>query len=372
MKLTIDQGHLAAAVGYAGRSLPARPPVPVLAGLLLDAQEGRLGVSSFDYEVSADTAVPATVAENGRALISGRLLADITSTVRGPVHLELTGSRMLLTSGAARFTLPTLPLDEYPALPDPGATAGILAGPDLAEAVTQVACAVGKDESLPLLTGIGLRHDSKTGTLTLSATDRYRFAVRTLKWKDATLPDCAAVVPAKAFTDATKALAADTTVDVALPTSSSGLLALRGEHHTSTIRALEGEFPKYAALFPDEFAAAATVDTAALRAAAQRVALVSAKKEAPIKLTFSADSTVVLEGGTQDDAQAVDNVDTSLEGGELTIAFNPTYLIDGLNALGTEAVEFGFTSPTKPAVLRGADSDDQTLRYLLMPIRLAG
>ncbi|MFD4528428.1 DNA polymerase III subunit beta, partial [Streptomyces sp. NPDC058470] len=114
----------------------------------------------------------------------------------------------------------------------------------------------------------------------------------------------------------------------------------------------------------------ATVEIAALKAAAQRVALVSTKKESPIKLTFSADGTLVLEGGTSDDAQAVDNVAVDLEGDELTIAFNPSFLIEGLNALSAEFVQFQFTSATKPAVLRGAGSDDLALRYLLMPIRL--
>ncbi|MFL4953289.1 DNA polymerase III subunit beta [Streptomyces sp. MMS24-I31] len=371
MKLTIEQAHLAAAVGYAARSLPARPPVPVLAGILLDAQEERLRLSAFDYEVSADTAVPATVTEDGRALVSGRLLSDIVGTVRGDVHLELTGPRMVLKAGSARFTLPTLPLEEYPALPDPGAAAGTLAGPAFADAVAQVACAVSKEESLPTLTGIGLRHDSEAGTLTLYATDRYRFAVRTLAWKDADLADCTAVIPAKALTDATKAAADETTVDLALPHANSGLFSLRSEHHTTTIRALEGELPKYETLFPDEFAHEATVEIAALKAAAQRVALVSTR-EAPIKLTFTADSTLVLEGGSSDDAQAVDNVSTSLEGGELSIAFNPSYLIDGLNAIDAESVHFQFVSATKPAVMRGAGSDDQALRYLLMPVRLSG
>ncbi|WP_217208908.1 DNA polymerase III subunit beta [Streptomyces sp. AC550_RSS872] len=372
MKLTIEQTDLAAAVGYAARSLPARPPVPVLAGILLDAQHERLRVSAFDYEVSADTAVPATVTENGRALISGRLLSDIVSTVRGTVSLELHGPRMLLKAGSARFTLATLPLEEYPALPDPGATVGTLAGPAFAEAVAQVACAVSKDQALPVLTGIGLRHDKKAGTLTLYTTDRYRFAVRTLAWKDADLPDCTAVIPAGALQDASKASADDTTIDLALPTANSGLLTVRGAHHTSTIRALEGELPKYETLFPTEFEHEATVEIAALKAAVQRVALVSTKKEAPIRLTFGGDGTLVLEGGTSVDAQAVDNVTTTLEGGELSIAFNPSFLIDGLNALGTQSVQFQFTSPTKPAVLRGHDSDDQALRYCLMPVRLTG
>ena len=129
MKLTIDHTAFAAAVSYAVRSLPARPPVPVLAGLLLDASSSRLRVSAFAYEISADTTAAATVTETGRALVSGRLLSDIVGTVRGDVHLELRGPRLVLKAGSARFILPTLPLDEYPALPEPGTITGTSTAP---------------------------------------------------------------------------------------------------------------------------------------------------------------------------------------------------------------------------------------------------
>ncbi|RSS34203.1 DNA polymerase III subunit beta, partial [Streptomyces sp. WAC05858] len=257
---------------------------------------------------------------------------------------------------------------------EPGAPSGTLAGPAFAEAVAQVACAVGRDDTLPVLTGISLRHDQKTGTLTLAATDRYRFAVRTLPWKNTDLDaDRTALVPGKPLLDAAKAAADDTTIDLALPgaAGSHGLFSLHSQHSTTTLRALEGDLPKYQSLFPTEFSQTATVEIAALKAAAQRVALV-ASKESPIRLAFTADSTLVLEAGTSDEAQAIDNVDTHLEGDELTIAFNPGFLIDGLNALTTEAVDFHFTTSTKPAVMRGHNSDDQALRYLLMPIRLKG
>ena len=85
-----------------------------------------------------------------------------------------------------------------------------------------------------------------------------------------------------------------------------------------------------------------------------------------MRLTFTTDSTLVLEAGTSDEAQAVDNVTTALEGGDLDIAFNPGFLIDGLTALAAEsaeAVEFHFTSSVKPAVLRGHDSSEQGLRF---------
>ncbi|MFD5898653.1 DNA polymerase III subunit beta [Streptomyces sp. NPDC060366] len=369
MKLRIDHPDLAAAVSYAARSLPVRPPAPVLAGLLLTAGTDQLRVSGFDYEVSADAAVPAVVSEPGRALVSGRLLADIAGVVRGDVQLTVEGPRLILNAGSARFTLPMLPLEEYPALPEPGDPSGTLSGGAFAEAVTQVATAVSRDDSVPVLTGISLVIDSGARTLTLSSTDRYRFAVRTLEVKDLSpdLPLDSALIPAKPLLDAAKAAADDPAVDLSLP-GGHGILSLSGDHSATTIRAMGGEFPDYTKLFPTAFAYTATVDTAALTAAVKRVSLV-ATKDSPLRLHF-ADNSLRLEAGTSDDAQALDNVDTSLDGDELTVAFNPTFLLDGLTALGTEQFQFQFTSPTKPAVLRGAGTNDRALRYLLMPIRL--
>ncbi|RZB13791.1 DNA polymerase III subunit beta [Streptomyces sp. F001] len=270
-------------------------------------------------------------------------------------------------------TCPRGKLEEYPALPEAGATSGALPGPAFAEAIAQVACAVGKDDTLPVLTGIQLRHDQEDGTLTLAATDRYRFAVRTIAWKNCDLTaDCTALAPGKPLLDAVKAVADDTTIDLALPDAAgvNGLFTLRTDHSTTTLRGLEGDLPKYQSLFPTEFNHTATVEIAALKDAVQRVALVAAK-ESPLRLTFAADDTLVLEAGTSDDAQAVDNVDTNLDGDELTVAFNPAFLLDGLNTLTAESVDFHFTTSTKPAVLRGHGSDEQALRYLLMPIRVS-
>ncbi|MFJ9729270.1 DNA polymerase III subunit beta [Streptomyces sp. NPDC101209] len=371
MKFTVEREALAAAVTYVAHSLPQRPPAPVFAGILLHAQDdGSLRLSGFDYESSTDTTIDAVDTEPGRALISGRLLSDIVSTARGHhLQADLTG-RMVLHAGSARFTLPTLPLEDYPTLPDPGTPSGTLPGATLAEAVAQVACAVSKDQALPTLTGISLRHHQEAGTLTLAATDRYRFAVRTLPWKTCDLSgDRSALAPAKGLLDAAKACA-DDLVDFTLPGNSSGLFTLRSQQRTSTLRALEGDLPKYKALFPTEFTHTATVEIAPLKEAVQRVALVTTK-EAPLRLTFRAD-TLLLEAGTQDEAQALDNVATTLDGdGEISLAFNPTYLLDGLNALTSPAVEFQIVTNTKPVVLRSPGTDDDSLRYLLMPIRLS-
>ncbi|MFH8470321.1 DNA polymerase III subunit beta [Streptomyces sp. NPDC017991] len=376
MQFTVDQSDLAAAVTYAAHSLPARPPVPVLAGLLLTAtDDDMLRISAFDYETSSDITIQAAVTVPGRALVSGRLLTDIAARVRGTVRGELTGPRLILTAGSARFTLPTLPLEDYPQLPDAGTGSGTLPGPALAEAVTQVAAALGNDDALPVLSGISLHYDQDAGTLTFTATDRYRFAVRTLTWKHCNLTgERTALAPGKKLLDAVKACADDPAVDLTIPGDggNSGLFTVRSETSTSTLRAIEGSLPAYSTLFPSEFAHTATVEISVLKEAVQRVALV-ATRSTPVRLTFTADGSLVLEAGSSDDAQAVDTVDTALQGEELTIAFNPQFLTDALTAFtvgGATAVDFQFTSPTKPAILHGHDSDDQALRYALMPVRL--
>lgn len=198
--------------------------------------------------------------------------------------------------------------------------------------------------------------------------------MRTVPWKNCDLAaDCTALAPGKALLDAAKTAAADTTIDLTLAgvAGTDSLFTVRGEHSTTTLRALDGDLPKFKDLFPSEFNHTATVEIAALKAAVQRVALV-ASKESPVRLTFTADNTLRLEAGTSDEAQAVDTVDTTLEGGEISIAFNPGFLLDGLNALTADSVDFNFVSSTKPALLRGHDTDDQALRYLLMPVRLTG
>ena len=156
MKIRVERDTLADAVAWAARILPQKTQLPVLAGLRLDAgTDGALRLSGFDYEVSAEAELEVTVAEAGAVLVPGRLLADITRSLPGqPVELMTDGSRVQLTCGSARFTLPTLPLDEYPTLPSMPEVAGTIGSDAFAAAVSSVAIAAGRDDTLPVLTGI--------------------------------------------------------------------------------------------------------------------------------------------------------------------------------------------------------------------------
>jgi DNA polymerase-3 subunit beta len=375
MKIRIERDPLADAVAWAARILPQKSQLPVLSGLRLDADtSGALKLSGFDYEVSAEAELDVTVAEAGSVLVPGRLLADITRSLPGqPVDIATDGTRVQVTCGSARFTLPTLPLDEYPTLPDMPEVAGTLGSDAFAAAVTSVAVAAGRDDTLPVLTGIRIEIDGED--VTLAATDRYRLAVRTLRWQpvDPSL-QATALVPARTLAEAAKALTAGAEVTLALATGASGegMFGLSGSTRRTTTRLLDGEFPKYRSLLPDTAAATASVDTTALTEAVRRVSLV-ASRTSPVRLSFSADG-LVLEAGGLDEAEAAESLPASFEGEPLTIAFNPAYLLDGLGAIDSDEARLSFTAATKPAVLTGKASEDGAgdYRYLLMPVRLAG
>jgi DNA polymerase-3 subunit beta len=376
VKFRVERDVLADAVTWAARALPSRPPVPVLAGLLLQSDaEGTLHLSSFDYEVSARVEVPAEVADPGTVLVSGKLLADISRSLPGkPVDVVTDGSRVSLTCGASRFTLLTMPVDEYPALPAMPDGSGVVAGDVFTSAVAQVTVAASRDETLPILTGVRLEIEGEH--LTLLATDRYRLAMRTIPWRPASPSTSAvALVRARTLSEVSKALGAAGDVALALSTGgSTELIGFEAAGRRTTSLLVDGEYPKVRALFPAESPTFAVVDTHALIEAVRRVALV-AERNTPVRLSFS-DGSVTLEAGQGEDAQASEAVETVLTGEDLSIAFNPQFLLDGLGALNTPFARLSFTQPQKPAVITGQaeleGDDDDLYRYLLMPVRLAG
>lgn len=375
MKFQIERDALADAVAWTAKGLPPRPPVPVLGGVLLTVGDDRLSVSGFDYEVSTQVDLDVTAETAGRALVSGRLLADITRALPPhPVSVEVDGPRVVIRCGNARFALPTMPVEDYPTLPEMPTTVGTIASDVFAAAVGQVAVAAGRDDTLPMLTGVRIEIEGEH--LTLAATDRYRLAVRELSWKpEQPAMSQAVLVPARTLLDAAKTLAAGPELVLALatPESGEGMMGFAGTNRRTTTRLLDAEFPKYQSLWPSEFTGVAEVSTAAFGEALRRVALV-AERGSPVRLEFG-EGNLALSAGGDDEGRAEENVEVGFEGAPITIAFNPTFLLDGLGAIDSDTARVSFTAPGKPAVLAGkseADGDDVAYRYLIMPVRLPG
>lgn len=378
MKFRVERDVLADAVAWTARTLPARPSVPVLAGMLLDAGEvdgrARLKLSSFDYEVSAQVSVDIDVEDPGSTLVSGRLLAEITRNLPPQtVEISTDGAKVVVSCGSAKFTLLTLPVEDYPTLPEMPGTTGSIGSDVFAAAVSQVAVAAGRDDTLPMLTGV--RVEIEGDTVTLASTDRYRLAVRELTWSPEN-PELSAValIPAKTLADTAKSLTSGAEISVALSAAEGGegMIGFEGGGRRTTSRLLDGDFPKYRTLLPDTFNAVAEVQKSEIIEAVKRVSLV-AERNTPLRLAFS-EGQLVLEAGTGDEAQAVEVLEASFEGDDIEIAFNSGFLVDGLSAIDSDIARLQFTTSTKPAIITGKPAEEGATvgyRYLIMPVRLS-
>jgi DNA polymerase-3 subunit beta len=389
LKFRLVRDDFADAVAWVARNLPSRPTVPVLAGVLLTGTDEGLTISGFDYEVSTEVQVAAEIASPGAVLVSGRLLSDITRALPNkPVDVSVEGTRVALTCGSARFSLPTMAVEDYPTLPTLPDDTGVVPSDVFTEAIGQVAVAAGRDDTLPMLTGI--RVEISGDNVVLAATDRFRLAVREVTWSTSGADiEAAVLVPAKTLSEAAKTGTSGNDVHLSLGSGATvgkeGLLGIRSDGKRSTTRLLDAEFPKFRQLLPSEHTAVATIGVAELTEAIKRVALV-ADRGAQVRMEFG-DGVLRLSAGADDVGRAEEDLPVDFAGEPLTIAFNPTYLTDGLGSLHSERVSFGFTTPSKPAVLRPAAADDTDATpagsgpfpakqtsyvYLLMPVRLPG
>ncbi|SCE86876.1 DNA polymerase-3 subunit beta [Micromonospora coriariae] len=376
MKFRVERDALAEAVAWTAKSLPSRPSVPVLAGVMLRVTDGNLRVSGFDYEVSSQVTVEVQGDADGAALVSGRLLAEITKALPAkPVDIAAVGAHLELVCGSARFTLPTMPVEDYPALPEMPQSAGTVDAAAFATAVSQVAIAAGRDETLPMMTGV--RVELSGSTLSMLATDRYRLALREIQWRpDDPEVSINALVPARTLNDTAKALGplgGEVTLALAQGAAGEGMVGLAGGTRRTTSRLLDGaNYPPVRSLFPATHNAEARVPVSTLIEVVKRVALV-AERTTPVLLSFSADGLVVEAGGSEE-ARASEAMEAAFTGDALTIGFNPQYLIDGLANLGSQTAVLSFVDAFKPAVISPAGEDGEAIpgyRYLIMPIRVS-
>jgi DNA polymerase-3 subunit beta len=375
MKFIVEQAALTDGVNWVSRSLSTRPIKTELLGIVIEAINNEVFLSASDLETASKAHFPAEIKTAGKVLVPGKLLAEISRSLPNkPITFTLEGSRVLVTSGNSKFTLPTLSVDEYPNLPSLPDTTGVIASDLFATAVAQVAIAAGRDDSLPTLTGVHVEINEES--VTFAATDRYRLAVREIQWQP-TAPNTSttALLRARTIADAAKSLTGskDVSLSFAPAASNDRLTGFAGDGKTMTSRMLDGTFPPYRHLLPQEITTTALIEVATLLDSVRRVALVT-DKTVPLRLDFN-NNVLSLEAGAGEEAQATEAIDILLTGEPISIAFNPTFLADGLTAVGTKFVQISFTGSNKPAILMGKNDKDGALvenyRYLLMPMRYA-
>lgn len=375
MRFTVNRDVFSEAVSFAAKLLPQRPTQPLLSGVLIEAVNGELTVSSFDYETSARTSVSADVQEAGRALVSGRLLGEIAQRLpHSGVEVSLVETRVELRCGASSFSLPAMPVEEYPQVPRVETISGSVPADVFAEAIAQVSLAASKDDVTPVITGV--QFEVSANALTLTATDRYRVATRRIDWQQlGEDEELSALVPAKVVIEVGKTFAADGTVQVAIVKDGEReLVAFTGGAKTVTSLLIKGNYPPVGRLFPERIENYAVINTADLVEAVGRVGLVL-EREAALRFSF-AEGQVTLEAAGTETAQAAETVDAHLMGDEMIVSLKPQFLLDGLRSTHSEYARIGFTrtenaSKPGPVLITSQrskdDLDEQSFRYLLQP-----
>jgi DNA polymerase-3 subunit beta len=377
MKFQVNRDVFSEAVSFAVKLLPQRTTLPILSGVLIETIDTGLKLSSFDYEVSAQTEIAADIEESGKILVSGRLLADIASRLpNSPVQFSTVEGRITVTCGTATFTLLSMPVEEYPTLPQISEQTGLLPADAFATAVSQVAVAASRDDVTPVITGVQL--EVSNNSLTLVATDRYRVAVRAIEWDSGDVGSTetlTALVPARTLQEIGKTFGHSGTISVAITsTDDRELIAFRADRKTVTSLLIKGNFPPVKRLFPETVDNYAVINTAELIEAVRRVSLVL-EREAALRFTFTIEG-VTLEAIGSEQAQASETIDAHLNGGDTVVSLKPAFLLDGLGAVHSEFVRISFTkteNPNKPGpvLITSQSSKDQpgadNYKYLLQP-----
>ncbi|NQX34824.1 DNA polymerase III subunit beta [Herbiconiux sp. VKM Ac-2851] len=376
MKFQVNRDVFSEAVSFAVKLLPQRTTLPILSGVLIEATDDGLKLSSFDYEVSAQTQIAADIEEPGVILVSGRLLSDIANRLpNAPVRFNTEDSRIVVSCGTARFTLLSMPVEEYPTLPQVGAESGLLPAEQFAAAVAQVAVAASRDDVTPVITGVQL--EVSENSISLVATDRYRVAVRNIDWdsNDSGTTTATALVPARTLQEVGKTFGNAGTISVAITNSDDReLIAFKSDKKTVTTLLIKGNFPPVKRLFPESVDNYAVINTADLIEATKRVSLVL-EREAALRFTFTIDG-VTLEAIGSEQAQASESIDALLTGQDTVVSLKPQFLLDGLSAVHSEFVRISFTktdNPNKPGpvLITSQSSKDQPgsddYKYLLQP-----
>jgi DNA polymerase-3 subunit beta len=367
MKLSVPRDSLSSGLQLVGRAVSTRGTLPSLGGILVIAEEGSLTLRATDMELALTSALTdAKTEQPGTVLLPGRLFADVVRSLPpGEVSLELRSEQrdVEIAAGAARFHLRTLPADDFPRLPElEGETAKLPASP-LAETIDLVARAASRDEVRPILTGVLLQAEGNS--LTMVATDSYRLSVKHTELEAPVSQTLEANVPARALRELARIVAAAGSEEVEISLARNQAV-FRTAGVVLSSRLIEGQFPSWRQLIPESFEHDVRLPREELLEITRRISQL-AQRNAPLRMAF-AEGELTVAAETPDIGDASEGMPAPYSGEPLEIAFNPQFLVEGIESVDTEQVAIQLSSPLRPGLLRPVDGDD--FSYLVMPIRL--
>ena len=364
MKFRCERDVLVEALGSAGRAAAGRgTSLPVLSGVRVELQGDALRLTGTDLELTISVEVAVSGGADGVAVLPGRLASDIVRALPGgSVDVAVDADEARIAAGRSEFSLRVLPADEFPRINEAAGEPVTLASAELAAALSQVVRAASSDDARPILTGVLLAAEP-TG-LRLVATDSYRLAVRDLPGTTVLAEGQKVLVPSRALQELARVLSTADSLTVRLGERDASF-EVGGTRLTTVL--IEGEFPPYERLIPQTQSNRLTVGREVLLEAVRRVKLL-AREATPVRLAMGSEG-LELVAITQDVGQAHESLDAKFEGTDLTVAFNPEYLVQGIEVAPGDEVTIETVDALKPALLRCPDHPD--FLYLLMPVRVS-
>ena len=365
MKLRCERDTLVEALGITGRATGRGAAAPVLSGVRMELVEDGLRLTGTDLDLTITMEIDVAGLGDGVMVVPGRLVTDIVRSLDpGAVTLEDDDEDLRIASGRSQFSVRTHPAEDFPRVNPPSGDAVTLPAQGLADALRQVVRAASTEDSRPILTGVLVA--AEPDGLRLVATDSYRLAVRDLPGVGVLSEGQRVLIPSRALSELQR-LVGGAASDVRLRLGTHDATFEVGAVQLTT-RLIEGEFPNYRQLIPHSYPNRLVVGREALLDGVRRVKLLARDATTPVRIALRAEG-IELTVITTDYGQATEDLDAKYEGAEMVVAFNPNYLIDGLEALGGDEVQLETLDALKPATLRPTEGDDYL--YLLMPVRVS-
>lgn len=369
MKFTCERAALVDKLAILARGVSTRSALPVLSGILLQASEGSLELYSTDMELSVKASLPTVVEHEGEIVVPARLFTDIVRTLPGEeVLIEAGDAAVKVSAGRAVFSLNAWSANDFPQTSTfDMADAFAMGREPFVETLTKVGRAASRDETRPILTGVLLTIVGDT--MKMVATDSYRLAVKETTLSTSLAGEVQAIVPVRALSEVSRLASSVPGDEMQVAVGENQVIFQLGSPAGDVwiaSRLIDGQFPNYRQLIPDSFDHEVSLEKDEFIAAARRVSLL-AQKNAPLRLSFS-EGRLTMRALTQDVGQAEESYDVDFPGELFEIGFNPSYLVDGIDAIDDASVRLRFTSPLRPGLVSGAADD---FVYLIMPIRLS-
>ena len=365
MKLTCSRDELVQALGVVSRGVSSRGAVQILAGILLQAEDGSLQLAATDMELSLRTTFEAQVKGEGATVVPGRLLVDLARLLPDTQVVfehKVEENTLEVVCGPASYRLRTYAVEDFPRLPETtGAALHAVKTEPLLETIARVGRAASRDESRPVLTGILARFEA--GKLIMAATDSYRLSVKETPL-EGEIPDLEAIIPARALEELRRIAGGTEEVELGVQDNQ---VVFGVDGIWLTTRRIDGQFPNYKQLVPEQFEHEVTMPREELLEVVRRTS-VMAERNSPLRLRF-AEGELTLSAQTQDVGESKETLPAPFAGEPLEIGFNPQFLRDGLESVEGDQVVLRLINPLRPAVIGGDGGD---FVYLIMPIRLPG